>query len=225
MSSILQTDDRASNYGSGTATMPVNDAAAVDGEEAGSESEGADEEEGRRCCTCAHPVATFFHLFFKALAIAMYLFLYLVIKNFVVSFVFITLCLAFDFWTTKNVTGRLMVGLRWWNEVHEDGKSVWRFESLPDKDKGRLDPVESMIFWGAVVLEPAVWIVCVVLALLSIPPKVEWAVLVFIALVLSCVNFAGYVKCARGARRALRRAATKKATQVAAKAVIAQATA
>jgi hypothetical protein len=29
----------------------------------------------------------------------------------------VTLLLAFDFWTVKNVTGRLLVGLRWWNEV------------------------------------------------------------------------------------------------------------
>ncbi len=27
------------------------------------------------------------------------------------------LLLAFDFWTVKNVSGRLLVGLRWWNEV------------------------------------------------------------------------------------------------------------
>lgn len=30
---------------------------------------------------------------------------------------------------TKNVSGRLLVGLRWWNEVTDDGGN-WRFESL-----------------------------------------------------------------------------------------------
>jgi len=34
-----------------------------------------------------------------------------------------------DFWTVKNITGRLMVGLRWWNYVDDDGKSHWIFES------------------------------------------------------------------------------------------------
>ena len=34
-----------------------------------------------------------------------------------------------DFWTVKNVTGRLLVGLRWWNHVDEDGKSHWVFEN------------------------------------------------------------------------------------------------
>lgn len=34
-----------------------------------------------------------------------------------------------DFWTVKNVTGRLMVGLRWWNYVDDNGQSHWVFES------------------------------------------------------------------------------------------------
>lgn len=29
----------------------------------------------------------------------------------------------------QNVSGRLLVGLRWWNQVDEDGKSQWVFES------------------------------------------------------------------------------------------------
>lgn len=29
----------------------------------------------------------------------------------------------------QNVSGRLLVGLRWWNQVDEDGKSHWVFES------------------------------------------------------------------------------------------------
>jgi len=37
--------------------------------------------------------------------------------------------LAFDFWTVKNISGRLLVGLRWWNEINEDGTNSWLFES------------------------------------------------------------------------------------------------
>ena len=32
---------------------------------------------------------------------------------------------------TKNVSGRLLVGLRWWNETTDEG-SNWRFESLEE---------------------------------------------------------------------------------------------
>lgn len=44
-------------------------------------------------------------------------------------FISVVVFVAFDFWTVKNVSGRLMVGLRWWNEVLEDGSSHWIFES------------------------------------------------------------------------------------------------
>ena len=32
----------------------------------------------------------------------------------------------------KNISGRLLVGLRWWNEINLDGSSSWIFESKPD---------------------------------------------------------------------------------------------
>eukprot|EP01133_Synstelium_polycarpum_P019006 gene19006-22751_t len=77
-----------------------------------------------------HPVALFFHFFFKGCALAIYLVSAFVDFGFVIAFILITICSAFDFWTVKNVTGRLLVGLRWWNEIKEDGTDRWIFESL-----------------------------------------------------------------------------------------------
>ena len=77
----------------------------------------------------SHPWAAFFHVFFRTSALLVYLFCSLFTDNFVLVFVVVVLLLAFDFWTVKNVTGRLLVGLRWWNEVKEDGTNVWIFES------------------------------------------------------------------------------------------------
>lgn len=34
-----------------------------------------------------------------------------------------------DFWLVKNITGRLLVGLRWWNYIDDDGQSHWMFEN------------------------------------------------------------------------------------------------
>ena len=50
-------------------------------------------------------------------------------SSFVNLFILCTLLLAFDFWTVKNVTGRLMVGLRWNSVVEEDGRTTWKFEA------------------------------------------------------------------------------------------------
>lgn len=49
--------------------------------------------------------------------------------SFITSFVFVVLLLSADFWTVKNITGRLLVGLRWWNYVDDAGASHWVFES------------------------------------------------------------------------------------------------
>ncbi|XP_045442473.1 Golgi apparatus membrane protein TVP23 homolog B isoform X3 [Pipistrellus kuhlii] len=76
-----------------------------------------------------HPVASFFHLFFRVSAIVIYLLCELFSSSFIACMVTIILLLSCDFWAVKNVTGRLMVGLRWWNHIDEDGKSHWVFES------------------------------------------------------------------------------------------------
>jgi hypothetical protein len=77
----------------------------------------------------SHPTALLFMLLFRSLAIGMYIFGWIFTSNFILAFVMIILFLAFDFWTVKNVSGRLLVGLRWWNEIKEDGSNEWIFES------------------------------------------------------------------------------------------------
>lgn len=77
-----------------------------------------------------HPIALFFHVLFRTLALLLYIFgSYVLSSSFVQVFIIIILLLALDFWVVKNVTGRLLVGLRWWNKIEEDGTSVWQFES------------------------------------------------------------------------------------------------
>lgn len=45
-------------------------------------------------------------------------------------FIVTMLLLAVDFYYLKNIAGRRLVGLRWWNEVDENnGSSHWVFES------------------------------------------------------------------------------------------------
>lgn len=39
----------------------------------------------------------------------------------------------------QNVSGRLLVGLRWWNQIDQDGKSHWVFESKKVNEKQQVD--------------------------------------------------------------------------------------
>ncbi len=43
--------------------------------------------------------------------------------------VIVVVLLSLDFWNCRNVAGRTLVGLRYWNEVDEEGESSWVFES------------------------------------------------------------------------------------------------
>ncbi len=68
---------------------------------------------------------------FKLATLLVYLLNGIFALNFVMVFVLVVLLSAFDFWTVKNVSGRILVGLRWWNEVKDDGQTAWYFESKP----------------------------------------------------------------------------------------------
>ncbi|KAG7400408.1 Golgi apparatus membrane protein TVP23 A [Phytophthora boehmeriae] len=144
-----------------------------------------------------HPVAAFFHLFFKGLAIALYLFGSIFIDNFVFIFVVCILLLAFDFWTVKNVTGRLLVGLRWWNRINDDGTSEWVFES--HEDMTEIDPLDSRVFWTGLYGAPALWVLFLIVAVLKF--NVEWALIVLVAVALSGANIIGYTRCKKDAKQ------------------------
>ena len=58
-------------------------------------------------------------------------------RSYVMTFVVVTILSAMDFWTVKNVSGRLLVGLRWWNDVDEAGQNHWRFESFEARGRPR----------------------------------------------------------------------------------------
>ena len=76
-----------------------------------------------------HPIAVFFHMAFRSLAIVAYFVCFWMKASFVTSFVIIIILLSMDFWTVKNITGRLLAGLRYWNYVDDAGNNHWIFES------------------------------------------------------------------------------------------------
>jgi hypothetical protein len=118
-------------------------------------TQSGDQPQGNMLQQSNHPTALMFHVGFKLAALIVYMFGALFSKSFVVSFVMVVLLLAFDFWTVKNVSGRLLVGLRWWNEVREDGTNEWRFESR--EDTSRISDLDSRGFWLTLWVMPLIW--------------------------------------------------------------------
>ncbi|XP_074553458.1 Golgi apparatus membrane protein TVP23 homolog B [Halichoeres trimaculatus] len=145
-----------------------------------------------------YPVATFFHLFFRTSAILVYLLCDILSGRFIACMVTIILLLSCDFWTVKNVSGRLLVGLRWWNQVDESGNSHWVFESRKTPSKKPTSSAESRIFWLGLIVCPIFWVIFVFSTIFSF--KLKWLAVVIMGLVLQWANLYGYVRCKVGGK-------------------------
>nr|XP_001113308.3 Golgi apparatus membrane protein TVP23 homolog B [Macaca mulatta] len=153
-----------------------------------------------------HPVAAFFHLFFRVSAMVVCLLCELLSSSFITCMV--TIILSCDFWAVKNVAGRLMVGLRWWNQIAEDGKSHWVFESRKEssQETKTVSEAESRIFWLGLIACPVLWVIFAFSALFSF--RVEWLAVVIMGVVLQGANLYGYIGCKVGSRKNLTSMAT-----------------
>ncbi|XP_069005128.1 Golgi apparatus membrane protein TVP23 homolog B [Embiotoca jacksoni] len=161
-----------------------------------------DEKIGLRKSRIRHPVASFFHLFFRTSAILVYLLCDIFSSRFIACMVTIILLLSCDFWTVKNVSGRLLVGLRWWNQVDDNGKNHWVFESKKAERVNTTSSAESRIFWLGLVVCPIFWILFVFSTIFSL--KIKWLAVVTMGLVLQWANLYGYVRCKVGGESNLR---------------------
>ncbi|PGG97630.1 golgi apparatus membrane protein TVP23 [Helicocarpus griseus UAMH5409] len=144
----------------------------------------------------AHPVTLLFFLGFRIGSLLMYLFGLLFIDNFVLVFILTLLLLSADFYYLKNIAGRRLVGLRWWNEVNStNGDSHWVFESS-DPETRTINATDKRFFWLSLYATPALWIALAILALIRLQ-SVIWLSLVAIALILTITNTVAFSRCDR----------------------------
>ncbi|KAI4801167.1 Golgi apparatus membrane protein TVP23 homolog B [Pseudochaenichthys georgianus] len=168
----------------------------------------AEEDAGKRSkkSNMKHPLACFFHLFFRVSAVIVYLLCEIFSSTFIACMVTIILLLSCDFWTVKNISGRLLVGLRWWNQVDDDGRSHWVFEARKGTVKQQASDSESRIFWIGLIVCPILWVIFAFSTLFSF--KLKWVPVVIMGVVLQGANLYGYVKCKVGGKTSLKNMAT-----------------
>ncbi|CAI0469818.1 unnamed protein product [Linum tenue] len=155
----------------------------------------------------ANPKTCFFHVLFKAAALAFYILSALFVDSFVIIFVVTVVLAALDFWVVKNVSGRILVGLRWWNEINEDGESVWKFESLDQQSLARINKKDSWLFWWTLYLNAAAWIVLGVFSVIRF--QVDYVLVIAVCLSLSIANIIGFTKCQKDAKKQIQAFATQ----------------
>jgi hypothetical protein len=136
----------------------------------------------------------------------------------VLVFIITLLLLSADFYYLKNIAGRRLVGLRWWNEVNTaSGESHWVFESS-DPNTRTINATDKRFFWLSLYATPALWIGLAILAIVRLqnviwlslvgtyfshPPvlSANWmfgvADCVAIALVLTITNTLAFSRCDR----------------------------
>mmetsp|Transcript_33677 Transcript_33677/g.60950 ORF Transcript_33677/g.60950 Transcript_33677/m.60950 type:complete len:215 (-) Transcript_33677:87-731(-) len=150
--------------------------------------------------TAAHPVTCVFHAAFKIVVLLVYIYGRYLHSAYVFTFILCTVFAALDFWTVKNVSGRLLVGLRWWNLVKDDGTSEWVFESNPDE--GNLNATDRNIFWGVTYVWPLLWAIFLFMNILNF--SLDWVLLNIMIFVFAGSNLAGYWKCSADAKKRAR---------------------
>ena len=154
----------------------------------------------------AHPTACLFHILFKGLAFTLYILGSKMMEDIMVT-VLCILFLAADFWVVKNITGRLLVGLRWWNKVDPvTGNTSWIFESANQQSTTTAtttttNTFDYRFFWSILYLSPVLWGLLFLSAVLWL--KFQCFVTVTCALVLSASNVYGYYKCSADQRAKL----------------------
>lgn len=145
----------------------------------------------QRLSESSHPVALMTFMALRISPVLIYVFGMIFTSNYVFYFILIILLVAADFWNVKNIAGRLLVGLRWWNETNEMGKTIWVFENA---DENRyINPIDSKMFWSLMYAIPASWVVLAVFAVLKL--QLLSLILVVIAISLSVTNTMAYNKC------------------------------
>ncbi|KAF2085651.1 golgi apparatus membrane protein-like protein tvp23 [Saccharata proteae CBS 121410] len=154
----------------------------------------------------SHPITLLTFLSFRIASLLTYLFGLLFTDNFVLIFIITIILLATDFYYLKNIAGRRLVGLRWWNEVDTaSGDSSWVFESA-DPEARQINATDKRFFWLSLYAQPVLWVALAIVALVRF--EFIWLTLigksilggsdgslVVIALVLTITNTLAFSRC------------------------------
>jgi len=95
-----------------------------------------------------------------------------------------------DFWFTKNIAGRILVGLRWWVEIRND-EEIWKCESANEIKQG----TDSGIFWACIYLNSIIWGFFFIFDLITF--RFVWGGLTAIMFTLATINTYEYFKCSK----------------------------
>ena len=87
-----------------------------------------------------NPLVALVTVTLKLLSILSFLFTSIFTSNEALVMTTVILFIAADFWYTKNISGRILVGLRWWNNYDKETQgNIWKFESKNEIKESNVD--------------------------------------------------------------------------------------
>ena len=129
----------------------------------------------------------------KLLALIFFLFFNIFTSNEALVMIIVISLIAADFWYTKNISGRILVGLRWWNNYDANTQeNTWRFES---KNEIKEPNIDRKTFWFSLYGFAGIWLILFVWECIMF--NFTWAFLCLISLVISGTNVYGFFRCSK----------------------------
>ena len=129
----------------------------------------------------------------KLLAILFFLFFSIFTSNEAFVMITVVLLVAADFWYTKNISGRILVGLRWRNTFDQNTQeNKWTFESKNEIKESNMD---RRTFWFSLYGFTGIWAILFIWECIRL--NFTWAFLCLIALIISGTNVVGFFRCSK----------------------------
>ncbi len=139
----------------------------------------------------SYPLIALITVILKLSSIISYFILSLFISNEALIMIIIILLGSADFWMTKNISGRILVGLRWYNLLKiETNQEIWRFEGKNEIKEANADRVT---FWTSLYLYNLIWIFLFLWELIRI--NFVWSFICLILCILAFTNTYGFFRC------------------------------
>ena len=100
---------------------------------------------------------------------------------------------ASDFWLTKNISGRLVVGLRWYKLLKiETNQEIWVFES---KNEIKETNADRVTFWTSLYAYNIIWLLLFIWEIIRL--NFIWSSICFILCIFAFTNTYGFFRCSK----------------------------
>ena len=137
-----------------------------------------------------YPMISLLTVLIKLASIISFFLFSIFLSNEAIIMFIVVLFGACDFWITKNISGRFLAGLRWYNLLKlETNTEIWVFEG---KNEYNADFIDKGIFWYSLYFNDIVWIILFLWEIIRL--KFDWSFICLILIIFTFTNTYGFYR-------------------------------